>query len=328
MRNPVYEQALNRAGVQWVYVEEIKLEDINLQRGLRNQARILSPLDDDLVERYRERAMAGDEFPPVVLWKPGPRVMYVPVDGNNRLAAYGKVHKKKSTDAYVLSTEDEKVVDFLTWTFNNEVNGKRLSAEEDLEHAITLVRKHGYTSEDVSKACRVKMWLLRQKIRALEVKETLQAHGQHKSYAEVTDTKLDKLHALSTAGEEVLMKAVEVVGKTAAGETETQELVKEVRAAKTVPAKMEVLENYGSRPEVKARQAETRNGSIKRPRPAPRDELQRLLRQIHQLLDCHVDEALTPVGTSDKRQCQLLANTIIKRLKQVYKVHANEEDVP
>ncbi len=54
MRNPIYEQALAKQGLEWHYEEKILLEDIDTAQGLRNQARLELPLDTDLVASYAE----------------------------------------------------------------------------------------------------------------------------------------------------------------------------------------------------------------------------------------------------------------------------------
>lgn len=110
MRILTYEQALNRQGVQWEYVEGIKLDDINHTRGKQMQAR-LEPLDHNLIDEYMALLEDGSEPPPLLLWKPG-RGMYVPLDGNQRIEAMRQVAKKhqRPFSGYVVTTDDQMIV--------------------------------------------------------------------------------------------------------------------------------------------------------------------------------------------------------------------------
>src|ERR1700724_605455 len=150
MQCRIYEQALNKQGLAWRYEEKVLLKDIDLAKGLRNQARLECPSDESLIASYAEAKKNGDQFPPPVLWRPG-QGRWIPIDGNQRLAADAKLGCGK-TDAYIVDCKDEQVVDRLTWTFNNLVNGKRLSQEEALEHAVTFVRKYAMKAEVAAKA--------------------------------------------------------------------------------------------------------------------------------------------------------------------------------
>ena len=66
MKNPQYEQALTKQGVSFTYLERVELDEINIAKGLANQARLLKPLDEELVEQYALAMKEGDSFPPLV----------------------------------------------------------------------------------------------------------------------------------------------------------------------------------------------------------------------------------------------------------------------
>lgn len=320
MRNPVYEQALNRAGVKWEYVEEVLLEDINREKGLKNQARLIMPVDPELSERYEERKKAGDEFPAVVLWRPSPRSKYIPVDGNNRLDAYSRIHRLKATDAYVIDTEDVKVVDFLTWTFNNEVNGKRLTPEENMEHGVTLVRMHGYSVTDAARACQVKRWQLEHRVRLVKYKEILQANNV-KPYKDLPEAVVDRLGTLLTAGEDLFVEAVKAAGSTAMDTEKVKELIADVKAARSHNEKLKVVESYTTTPEAELAKAETRNGTLRRPKPTSREQLESILRSTMRLMEAQVDDdVLRPIGRAQFNQVQAVANAVVGRLQSIFKL--------
>src|SRR4051812_36674204 len=72
MRNPTYEQALTKQGVSFTYLEEVPLAAIDVRKGLANQARLSKPLDEALAEQYASAFRDGNDFPPLVLARPGP----------------------------------------------------------------------------------------------------------------------------------------------------------------------------------------------------------------------------------------------------------------
>lgn len=51
MRLSIYETVLTKLGLDWTYNEYVPMSDINLVKGLKNQARLEAPLDNDLVEQ-------------------------------------------------------------------------------------------------------------------------------------------------------------------------------------------------------------------------------------------------------------------------------------
>ncbi len=268
MRNPTYEQAMTAQSVGFTYHESILLEDIDVGKGLRNQARLLNPIEDELVESYAQADRDGMDFPPLVLWRPG-KGRYIPVDGNNRLAAYTR-NRRKETDAYVLETQDVQVADRVTWTFNNAVNGKRLSKEECVAHAVSFVGKYSMSQEQAAKEWGVPLAAVRVAVRSNRLKDILAAHGVKKV---PDDRNLERLGALESAGEDVLVAAATVVVESGAGPKECDQLVKEVRAGRTHEAKIKAVDEFAQSEFIRQRQAETRGGKIKPQVKPPREQL-------------------------------------------------------
>jgi hypothetical protein len=300
MRNPTFEQALEKQGVTFAYVEEVALMEIDAAKGLRNQARLEEPLDAELTETYACSYRDGYEFPPLVLHRPGPRSKFVPVDGNHRLGAAHKAGKK-THDAYVLETTDQQVLDRITWTFNNSVNGKRLTREECLEHAISFVQKYGYTAVAAAKEWGVPPWQVQRGIRVNGVRNVLSSGGV-RPCAALSDEVLNTLAPLEDVGEDVLVEAGKVVGQTGISIKECEELVKDVKRAKTHEAKVKVVQDFAQSPVAKQRQAETKGGRVRPPSTMPRTQLVRLIAQANKLFeDYQAKEALRPPNAEFKR---------------------------
>ncbi len=172
MKNSVFEQCLNNEGVNWEYKEKILIEQIDLVKSQNNQARLEEPIVNELVEQYTLlEQQEGYEFPAIVLWQPGPKSKYIIIDGNNRTHAKIKANKTL-TDAYLVISQDRKVIDRITWTFNNKVNGKRLTREECMIHAISYVRQYKITIAQAAKEWGVPAGSLQIKIKILDAKDS------------------------------------------------------------------------------------------------------------------------------------------------------------
>jgi hypothetical protein len=298
VRNPTYEQAIAKQGLEWKYEECILIEDIDRDKGLQNQARLEQPLDNDLVDVYAEAKKAGHDFPPPVLWRPG-RGRWVPVDGNQRLAADVKVGAKH-TDAYVILCTDQQVIDRLCWTFNNLVNGKRLTTAEAMEHAVTFVRKYGVEAPVAAREWGINRVTLYTALRVREIADVLDKH-KVKRTASLTDDKLRCLSPLLAVGEDVLVKAAESVAQSGADKETIGKLTKDVSRARSVPEKLKVVEDFRQSEDFRVKRAETKGGTLKTVRTLPRDRLAGLLVQIQRLLEDYPEKAaLVPAGSKFK----------------------------
>lgn len=57
------EQWLDSHGVEWEYRPGVSLEDIDIEKSLRNQARVFTVLDPDVVDNYAEATKRGETAP-------------------------------------------------------------------------------------------------------------------------------------------------------------------------------------------------------------------------------------------------------------------------
>lgn len=321
MRNPTYEQALTKQGVEFEYVEAVPVEDISEARGRTMQARLVA-IDSGLVDQYREMLVDGFEPPPLLLWKHG-RSMLVPLDGNQRLLANStcdKKHRLKSFSAYVVRCEELMVAERLCWQFNNLVNGRRLSYEECLQHAITMVRKYEQPVTPTAKDWGVKSYELASRVRELELRDLGARKGlELKNVAQQTLLALNPLGSLGSLGEDVLVKVMQTVAETGVGHDVVKELVSDVGRARTSDRKEALIDEFKTSAKTLAAKAATKGGKLRvNPQRHPRVQLHKLLDKLEDLLGEYKDDALRDMNKSDRERYAGAGLTISNRLIGLY----------
>lgn len=293
MRSPFFEQTLALNGLEYTYAESLPLAQIDQTKSLRNQARLTEPIAEDLVSVYATADKLGEKFPPLVVWRPGGG-KWILIDGNQRYAAYlrnGKTH----SDAYLVHCKEPRVIDRVTWTFNNKVNGRRLTAKECMQHAITYVRKYSAKTKEAALEWGVDQNDLIDAVRRLEARETLVANGV-KLTESLTDSKIDKLNQIRGAGEDLFVSASQVVATSGVAEPEVDNLIRNVKKAKTSEDKAKVVEEFAKSEVVAVRKAETKGGTIKALPSNPRTLYLRYLRLVRNLRADHGAKALQPAS--------------------------------
>ena len=315
MRNPTYEQALANQGVKWEYVEKFDMAEIDYQKGLQNQARLEMPLDDDLVNAYALRMKDGDQFPPIVLWRPG-KGRWIPVDGNHNLAAKRKNNWKR-TDAYLLDTKDQQVADRLTWTFNNSVNGRRLTPAEAMEHALSFVRKYGLPLTEAAKEWGVNVHNLQRHVKTAEIRDILNKNNVRINPA-MADHCLFALSPLQNLGEDVLVKAGKLVSNSGITSEVVKTLVDRVQAARDSTKKLKAIDDFAESEAVRIRRAVTKGGRL-RQAAGPRMQLLRHLSALQHLFEDYKERsALRPQGQAEYASTRDMAQDVVTRLVSLF----------
>lgn len=321
MRNPTYEQALDRQGVRWEYREAVPLDSIDAARSLRNQARLEAPIDEELVGAYARADKDGLALPPLVAWRPG-RGRWVLIDGNQRLAAYRR-NGRKEADAYAVESTDAKVIDRLTWTFNNSVNGRRLTAAEALEHAVAYARKYAVPAAEAAKEWGVHPGTLSNKVRQAELLDVLRRHDVRVTPT-LADGALAALAPLQTVGEDLFVKAVGAVKDTGISAEDARDLARQVSRAATVAAKAKAIDDFAASPKVVERRAETKGGRTRTRPDAPRERFVRLVRELCNLVEDYPAEAVRP-RPSDWKPTRERAADLVARLTLLFGLGAVPE---
>lgn len=138
-RDHATEEWLTSLHVTWTYEPDTPLDRVDIDAGLRNQARSI-PLDPDTTERYAQAATDGAVFPPILL-RTRKRGRHIPLDGNHRIAAH---HHLGRINAYHLHDLDDPTATLIAYGANSR-NGLPLSKEERVRHAVHLVEACGVT---------------------------------------------------------------------------------------------------------------------------------------------------------------------------------------
>lgn len=317
MRNPTYEQALNNQGVKWDYLEKVALSEINETKSERNQARLQVPVDKDLIAEYAAHRRRGDQFPPLVAWRPKTgNSKYILIDGNQRTKAFHDAGDKHA-DMYFVDTQDQLIIDRLTWGFNNLVNGRRLSPDEVLEHAISLVRKHGMPQKQAAEESGIHVKKLSTALRHLEIRETLQRHNI-KGEAKLPDKTVEVIGFVQAAGEDVMVKVAQLAENTGAAYRDLEEVTTAVNKAKTHDDKIKVIEEATTSELFQRRRAESKGGSVKIKKPLPRDVFLRKLAEFERLINGYDVKALRPPGGEPFNKSRELAKEVIDQLIRLY----------
>jgi len=142
-------------------VEKVQVADIDLNEGLKRQARLLGKLNDDYV---LQMAVAMEQldaaFPMVILQKP-PRGKLWPWSGNHRLASFCLACPNETfIDAYVISLKDPVMMDILPRVVNAWESGLGFSKEEKIANARWLMEQHSMTADEAAKMFGLKVdWL-------------------------------------------------------------------------------------------------------------------------------------------------------------------------
>lgn len=140
-RRPDIEKYLDDKGVKWEYHPTLAYDDIDLERSLRNQARIHHKVDEEVVTRYTDAMERGDVFPPVITAKGGRTAdaKQVNIDGNHRIISGtkrgGEVYPY---GAYEVLSADPQIIVLMTFEANTK-HGLPTSEEERVHQAIWLI---------------------------------------------------------------------------------------------------------------------------------------------------------------------------------------------
>lgn len=137
------ESFLTDKAVVFEFKADLPIDQFDLDRSLKNQARINQVLNEPQVETYVEAMKRGDVFPGVLCYKDQGK--YIAIDGNHRLQA-AKIAGKKTVPAYIIDPKtDPKTIVLMTYEANAK-HGLPNSVDERIRHAIYMV-KNGTTQE-------------------------------------------------------------------------------------------------------------------------------------------------------------------------------------
>lgn len=132
-RRPDIEAFLLENHTSFTFKQAVKIEMFDIDKSLKNQARLGTPINQEAVNRYTEDIINGDEFPPILVEK-GPKG-YIVLDGNHRLQA----HKKAAAPIDVYVCEAPPAVLVLLTFLANTKHGLPSSDVDRVHHALFLI---------------------------------------------------------------------------------------------------------------------------------------------------------------------------------------------
>lgn len=311
MKSALYEQVLQREGVEFTYMERLDLNAIDTKAGLANQARLREPIREDLISQYAELYKQDSDGPAIVVWKRKNVNRWVPIDGNQRVAA-AKRAKLKTVDAYIVDwAGDEMVLNRLTWSFNNQVNGERISPEEILDHAVSYASKYGVDASTAAKHFGAKAWEVKRRLSANKMRTILHQRNASNA-AKLSDDKLEDLRPLANLGEDIFTLAASTAQLCGLSNPDIKALNEEVKKAKTLDDKVKAVTAFSQSDLVKQRKAQTKGGTIKVTQNGllPSERLYKQFLSLQRLFEEYDKVALRRQGVGYKEQHELVAEVV------------------
>jgi ParB-like chromosome segregation protein Spo0J len=140
LRDSAVENFFKKLGIKFKFDPELPYSRIHVDKGLKNNARIMtSSLVQDVALKYGCSMEDGEEFPAIVVSRNG-RGFNVN-GGNHRLEGFrlaGLADKPNATvAAYIIESDEEQILEIATRSLNR-LNGLQQSSEEAIEHALSL----------------------------------------------------------------------------------------------------------------------------------------------------------------------------------------------
>lgn len=145
MRDPKVEHLLDGLFIDYVYEEDIDIDQFDVEASLKNQARIDPVIYKDTVAAYLAALRDGAEFPAVVGYYENDSIILT--DGNHRLSMHLE-YGSTTIDAYIVDAMPE-VLQALTY-MGNATHGKPPTDDERLVHAIHL-KDLSYTTDEAAR---------------------------------------------------------------------------------------------------------------------------------------------------------------------------------
>ena len=171
------EANLRRLGIDFD-CEKIEIASVDLEEGLRRQARLIGKLNDDYVLQLGI-AMQSESaaFPMTILQRP-PRGKLWPWSGNHRLAAFTLTFPNETViEAYTVKLADPVMLDVLPRIVNAWESGLGFSREERILNAKWLIEHHSMPTQEAADLLGIKPeWIITTR-RAEEVRSKVLSLG-------------------------------------------------------------------------------------------------------------------------------------------------------
>jgi len=245
------ERFLARRGLEFEHIRDYPLEKLNAPKDDVKQQIRIDGTDPRHVEYFAEIARRGAarELPPIIVFRRqgGDEIG----DGMHRvpglLSAGVLVHS-----AYVVRTDDEAVIQMIRRVANIELNGKGISEDDRLRHAMAFKRAFPEQSvESVAGNFGVTPSSLGKGLRRDEVTYSLQEQGFSKdSLRKLRATHLDALYQHSPIIRE---HAARAITQTGMGPDDATAMLAQAKKKRSEAAQLAYIEEASSQYQTRAR---------------------------------------------------------------------------
>lgn len=252
---------LQERSMEAEFVEQFPLNEIDMQHSLKNQARLVEPIQEELVTQYAADMGNGDEFPPIVLWKN--RDAHIIVSGIHRTLA--ALSAQVNLDAFVLTTDDRRAVSVLTYEANS-THGRATTENERVQQALFLV-DGGLSQSEAARLLHVSQKMISRYVQIRRGRERLKAVGFRRP-DRLTDSSVFRLESLRS--DEVLKLAATLVRDASLNTTAVNDLVTRLMKERTDAGQLAIIE--AERKTLKPTIGAKMGGIVKLPQPIRRLE--------------------------------------------------------
>lgn len=209
---------------QILFRRRVRLDEIDVETSLRNQARLGERLDRTHVETLALSIMDGAVMPPLICWE-GKRGLVV-IDGNHRVAAF-KEAGVAAIDLYVVMTHDQTLIDLMTRTCNAATGGKPVETDQKYQQGLLLLAQ-GHSTEEVARRMRLKRSTLTDKKREQDAGRRLKDAGV-KNWSTLPSSTIGRLATLQS--DVTLKNAAELIIEAKMALDAATDLIHRVRDA-------------------------------------------------------------------------------------------------
>lgn len=235
-RSQTVEEWLDSHGVPWTFLGPVDLEEFDLEKGLRNQARLGKPLHEDTVSHYVEDMKNGDVFPGVVAVREKVSRKLVNVDGNHRAAASRLLSRPLAT--YEIQDVDPQMIVLLTFEANTR-HGLPTSEEERLHHALWLV-DNGMSIRDAAARLGLRGDLIsRERAKAEANRRAVDAGIPYREWEALNNGVKVRLQVIST--DEGFSAATRLATQAGLGTEDVVKLVGDVNKSRSAAQQVEIV---------------------------------------------------------------------------------------
>ena len=242
MREQKTENWLNKHGYKYVYVKTVPFADIDLEMSRDNPARTDRKLDQNRALEYSIRMLDGDEFPALIaLNHPSPHdsFKWIVATGMHRIEA-AILADKTSFDCYCVTEGDEYKREWVV-RFSNQLEGKGMSTQDEINHALWLHEHYGKPIAELARKAGLKVSMLQNAFSEQRTRERARRAGWE------FGPRISQATALALGSiklDNVFNRAAEFFSTTFVSGADAKDMASEINKLRDEPAQIKVVERY------------------------------------------------------------------------------------